>query len=159
MTELVKQTEWDTPYGYDFDDEELLDFIDAAPTCVIVRNRPNGHPVGYVVGHHVMDGQIYTMSNAFRATYRALQADPRCTAVFDNHTIGSVTVIGRAELIDDQALIGRYFDEKFGKHPLVLQGTMSAEKFKEMAFTPNRRLVHIIPEKISSLDLRKLPKR
>ena len=83
----------DTPYGHDFDESELLAFIDAAPTCVIIRNRRDGHPVGYVVGHHVMDGRIYTMSNAFRATYRALQRDPRCCAVFDNHSIGSVTVI------------------------------------------------------------------
>jgi hypothetical protein len=35
---------------------------------------------------------------------------------------------------------------------------MSLEKFVEMSITPNRRLVHIIPEKFSSLDLRRLPK-
>ena len=33
----------------------------------------------------------------------------------------------------------------------------SAEKFAEMAITPNRRLVHIIPMHFSSLDMWKLP--
>lgn len=159
MPELVKHTEWDTPYGYGFDKDEVLEFINACPTCVIVRTRRDGHPVGYVVGHGVVDGEIYTITNTFRATHRELLRDPRCSAVFDTHTVGSVTVIGRAEIVDsDQAILRRISLEKSASHPIVTQGMMTLEKFVEMALTPNRRLVHIIPEKFSSLDLRKLPK-
>jgi uncharacterized pyridoxamine 5'-phosphate oxidase family protein len=158
MADLAKHTEWDTPYGYGFSDDEMLDFIESAPTCVIIRNRQDGHPVGYVVGHHVMDGKIYTSTNTFRSTYKALNRDPRCTAVFDNHEIGTASVIGRAEISNDRALVERFFDEKGRQNELVVQGEMSFEDFKKMAFTPNRRLVEIVPEKIISLDLRKLPK-
>ena len=159
MSELIKQTEWDTPYGYGFPDDEVLEFIRTCPTCVIVRTRKDGHPVGYVVGHGVIDGEIYTITNTFRATHRELLRDPRCSAVFDNHKIGSVTVIGRAEIVDeDQAILRRIQEDKLERTPLVSEGMMSREKFLELAVTANRRLVHIIPEKFSSLDLRRLPK-
>jgi hypothetical protein len=158
MSELKMHTAWDGLDGYAIPDDEMLDFIDAAHTCVFIRNRQDGHPVGFVVGHHVMDGEIYAMTNTFRSTYRALIRDPRCSAVFDNHMIGTVTVIGQAEIIDDRTLIERYYDEMSTRNEMVVQGDISAEEFKRMAFTPNRRAVRIIPEKFISLDLRKLPK-
>jgi pyridoxamine 5'-phosphate oxidase-like protein len=158
MSELEKNTSWDSLDGFSVDKEEMLDFIDAAHTCVFIRNRRDGHPVGFVVGHHVMDGEIYVMTNTFRSTYRALLRDTRCSAVFDNHMIGTITVIGQAELVDDQTLIERYYDEMSVRNEMVVQGDISAEEFKRMAYTPNRRAVRVVPEKFISLDLRKLPK-
>lgn len=159
MPDLVKETEWDTPYGYGFPDDEILEFINSCPTCVIVRNRKDGHPIGHVVGHGVVDGEIYTVTNTFRATHQALLRDPRCSAVFDTAEIGTVTVIGRAEIVDDdQAILRRISLEKSATHPLVTSGSISLEKFVELAVTSNRRLVHVIPEKFISLDLRRLPK-
>ena len=51
---------WDSLEGFAFDADQILEFIAGAPTCVFIRLRRDGHPIGTVVGHRVIDGQIYT---------------------------------------------------------------------------------------------------
>lgn len=150
------RTGWDSLEGFAFDADRILDFIASAPTCVFIRLRADGHPVGTVVGHRVIDGQIYTSTNVFRAAYKSILRDPRCSAVFDNPGQGMVTVIGRAEIVDDPEFIRRSYRGRGERHYLVTSGRMTAEEYERNACTPNRRLIHVIPEKFISHDMSKL---
>jgi Pyridoxamine 5'-phosphate oxidase len=159
VIEPKKETGWDTLHGYELPDDAVLDFIRSCPTCVLVRNRKDGHPIGHVVGHGVVDGEIYTVTNTFRATHAALLRDPRCSVVFDTPEVGTVTVIGRAEIVDeDQVILKRLLADTAPEAEIVKSGSVSLEKFMEMMVTSNRRLVHVIPEKFISLDLRRIAK-
>jgi general stress protein 26 len=157
MPERVRHTEWDTPYTYGYGPEEVLDAIAASPSCIFVRLRKDGHPIGAVVGFRVVDGEIYTITNTFRDGYRAVLRDPRVCVTFDNPGIGGITVIGRAEPVEDMDFIRRAYRQGAEQHYFVTSGRQTVEQYLRMAVTPNRRLLHIIPEKILSLDLKKLP--
>jgi hypothetical protein len=139
------------------DPDEVLDVIQRATTCVFIRLRQDGHPVGAVVGHNVLDGQIYTITNVLRAAYRAVQRDDRVCAVFDLPAVASVTVIGRGEIVDDRDILERFYRKHAQGHYMVTSGRTTEDEYLRLAFTPNRRLVHLTPEKIFSSDLRKLP--
>ena len=153
------RTGWDSLDGFAFDPDRILDFIASAPTCVFIRLRADGHPIGTVVGHRVIDGQIYTSTNVNRAAYKAILRDPRCCAVFDSAGQGMVSVIGRAEIVDDPEFIRRSYRGRGERHYLVTSGRMTAEEYERNACTPNRRLVHIVPEKFISHDMAKLRAR
>jgi hypothetical protein len=147
---------WDTIRGMQLAPDEVMGFIAAAPTCVFIRLRKDGHPVGAVVGHRVIDGEIYTSTNTFRAAHAAILRDPRCTVVFDNPGLGVVTVIGRGEIVDDPAFIKESYEHRSPNHWLVTSGRMSAKDYVAMGATPNRRMIHVHPEKFLTHDLRKL---
>jgi general stress protein 26 len=153
----IRHTEWDTPYTYGYSAEELLAAIAASPSCVFIRTRKDGHPIGAVVGFRVVDGEIYTITNTFRDGYRAVLRDPRVSVVFDNPGVGGITVIGRAEVVDDRDFIERAYRQGAENHYLVTSGRQTVAQYLQMAVTPNRRLLHIVREKVLSLDLRKLP--
>jgi general stress protein 26 len=136
---------------------EVLDVIEKAATCVFIRLRGDGHPIGAVVGHNVMDGEIYTITNLLRAAYRNVQQDDRVCAVFDIPGTASVTVIGRGEIVSDPDTLQRFYSKHAEGHYMVKSGRVTEEGYLALAFTPNRRLVHIVPEKIFSTDLRTLP--
>ncbi|MBV9659646.1 MAG: pyridoxamine 5'-phosphate oxidase family protein [Acidimicrobiales bacterium] len=157
MTEkLVEHSSWDNRPRDEMSHEAMLEVIDGATTCVFIRLRGDGHPIGAVVGGGVIDGEIYTLTNLFRAAYRNVQHDDRCSAVFDQPQVASVTVIGRAEIVDDPAVLERFFRSRAPKSWLVTSGKLTEEEFLELAWTPNRRLFHIIPEKFFSSDQRTL---
>jgi hypothetical protein len=110
-----------------------------------------------VVGHNVLDGEIYTITNLYRAAYKNVLRDARVCAVFDKPGVASVTVIGRGEIVDDPDTLERFYRKHALGHYMVTSGRVTEDQYLELAFTPNRRLVHIVPEKIFSQDLRKLP--
>jgi general stress protein 26 len=153
----IRHTEWDTPYTYGYNEEELLAAVAASPSCVFIRNRKDGHPIGAVVGFRVVDGEIYTITNTFRDGYRAVLRDPRVCVVFDNPGVGGITVIGRAEVVDDPDFIERAYRQGAENHYFVTSGRQTVEQYIRMAVTPNRRLLHIVREKVLSLDLLRLP--
>lgn len=153
---LVEQSGWDNRRRDAMSLADMLDVIDNADTCVFIRLRGDGHPVGAVVGHAVLDGEIYTMTNLFRAAYKNVQRDNRVCAVFDRPEIASVTVIGHGEIVADQAKIDRFFTERAPRSWLVRSGHMTVPEFLNVANTPNRRLIHIHPEKFFSSDMRTL---
>jgi hypothetical protein len=157
VTEPAPASPWDKPDAHTVDDDKLLETIETSPTCVFIRLRRDGHPVGAVVGHNVLDGEIYTITNVFRIAYKNVQRDDRVCAVFDNPGVTSVTVIGRGELIDDPETLTRFYRKHAQGHYMVTSGRTTEDEYLRLAFTPNRRLVHIIPERIFSQDLRKLP--
>ena len=151
---------WDNLAGTEILPDDILPFIESCEdkTCVLIRTRKDGHPIGAVVGYGVQDGEIYLVTDLYRAAHSALRRDPRCSAVFDDPQRGSVTVIARAELIDDLDFIRQFFwDRSALSAQLRTGGQMTAEEFFNMSFTPNRRLIHIIPEKYITIDLTKLP--
>jgi general stress protein 26 len=154
--QLVEYSGWDNRARDAMSLPEMLDVIDNADTCVFVRLRGDGHPVGAVVGHAVLDGQIYTLTNLFRAAYRSVQRDDRVCAVFDRPQIASVTVIGRSEIIDDPAMVDRFFTSRAPRSWLVQTGKMTVDEFLGVANTSNRRLIRIHPEKFFSSDQRTL---
>ncbi len=149
---------WDNLAGTEFLPDEILPFIQSCKTCVLVRTRKDGHPVGAVVGFDVRDGEIYLITDVYRAAHSALRRDPRCSAVFDDPARGSVTVIGRGDLVDNQDFLRQFFwDRAAWSAELRTGGRMTAEEFFEMSFTPNRRLIHITPEKYITINLERLP--
>ena len=99
---------------------------------------------------------IYTATNLYRAAYWNIERDPRCSVVFDNHPVASVTVIGRGEIIDDPVMVERFFAVDVENNPLVRQGRVTVEQFAEWAESSNRRLFHIVPERFFSSDMRTL---
>lgn len=125
-------------------------------TCVLTRLRKDGHPIGAVVGGGLLDGEIYTCTNLFRAALRAVQRDERVCAVFDIPHIGSVSVIGRAEVIDDHDTMARFFAMRSHRAWVVRHGKVTPEEYIAMAFTPNRRLLRIVPDKYVTSDQRTL---
>jgi general stress protein 26 len=139
------------------DPDEILDVVQRAKTCVFVRLRRDGHPVGAVVGHNVLDGEIYTITNVLRAAYRSVLRDSRVCAVFDVPGEASVTVVGRGEVVEDPDVLGRFYHKHARGHYMVTSGRVTEDQYLELAFTPQRRLVHIIPETVFSTDLRALP--
>ena len=67
---LVVKGPWDRPDPYnELSREQMMEIVAKAPTCVFIRLRSDGHPVGAVVAAEVMDGQIYACTNLFRAAY------------------------------------------------------------------------------------------
>ena len=158
--ELVERSAWDNRSRDEMSHDEMLEIIDNAHTTVFIRLRGDGHPVGAVVGSGVIDGEIYTVTNLFRAAYKNVQRDARCCAVFDIPDVASVTVIGRAEIVDDPQLIGRLFRMRAPRSALVSKGELTVDGFLALANTPNRRLFRIVPERFFSSDQRTLvPKR
>jgi hypothetical protein len=136
--------------------EDMLDVISRAETSVFIRLRKDGHPVGAVVASRVIDREIYTVSNLYRAAYWNIRRDDRCCAVF-NHPDASVTVIGRAEIVYDNDMVRKFFlVADPAKNPLIQQGRVTEEQFLEWAASPNRVLFHIKPEKFFSSDMRTL---
>jgi hypothetical protein len=132
---------------------QMLDIIDEAHTCVFVRHTKDGRPVGFVVGGAAVDGEIYTVTNVLRLAIPAIEADPRCSVVFDVPGVGSVTIIGRAEVVEDHDVIRKWFEYMSAKASLVKAGRFTPDEWMERAYTPNRRLFHIIPEKWVGSDL------
>ena len=157
MTAPEATNEWDIPYTYGFRDDELIAAIRSSSTCVFIRNRSDGHPVGAVVGFRVIGDEIYTITNVLRAGYRSVRRDPRVCVVFDNPGHGAITIIGRAEIVEDMEFIRNAYRQGAAEHYLVKQGRLTTEQYLEMALTQNRRLLHIVQEKVFSLDLSKLP--
>lgn len=148
---------WDKPGDrVAVDDDEVLQIIERASTCVFVRSRRDGHPMGVVVGFGVLDGEVYTVTNVHRAAYRSLLRDPRCSAVFDVPGVASVTLVGRGEIVDDRATLDAFYASR-PTSSMVTSGRLTQEQWLRLAYTENRRLVRIIPEKVISADLRKLP--
>jgi len=136
--------------------EQMMVVVANATTTVFTRLRRDGHPVSAVVGSEVMDGEIYTCSNVFRIAYRNVVRDPRCCVAFDIPYVASVSVIGRAEIIDDLAMVRRFFDAHAPKAPLVVNDGLNVEDYIAVSFTPNRRLFRIIPETMFGSDMRTL---
>jgi hypothetical protein len=67
-----------------------------------------------------------------------------------------VTVIGHAQIVDDDAVIERWHRQKAPRATTVKSGAFTEEEFLERAWTPNRRLFQIVPEKFIGSDLRTL---
>ena len=160
MPEPVLSSKWDEPdaAALSVDDDRILEVIETADSCVLIRLRKDGHPVGAVVSHDVLDGEIYAVTNVFRAAHNALLRDPRCSAVFDKPNIASVTVIGRGEIVDDPGVLERFYGKYAKRRHFVTSGEFTEEEWLARAFTSNRRLVRVVPEKILSLDLAKFAK-
>ena len=154
--ELLEHTSWDNRPRDAMTRAAMLHVIDNASTCVFVRLRGDGHPIGAVVGGGVLDGEIYTITNLFRAAYKNVLRDARCCAVFDQPEVASVTVIGRGEIVDDPVKVEAFFRSRASRMWLVREGKLSIDEFMALASTPNRRLVHIVPERFFSSDLRTL---
>lgn len=137
-------------------DEQMMEIVVDATTAVFTRLRRDGHPVSAVVSHEVIDGVIYTCSNVFRVAYRNIVRDPRCCVAFDIPYVASVSVIGHAEIIDDLAMVRRFFDAHAPKAPLVVNDGLSIEEYIAVSFTPNRRLFRIVPERMFGSNMRTL---
>ena len=155
-SEPVEVQGWDSReknQQFEMTREQMLGIIDDAHTCVFVRHTKDGRPVGFVVGGAAVDGEIYTVTNVLRLAIPAVKADPRCSVVFDVPGVGSVTIIGRAEVVEDHAVIRRWFEYMSTKASLVKAGRFTPEEWMERAYTPNRRLFHIIPEQWVGSDL------
>jgi general stress protein 26 len=150
---------WDRPRFDTMSREQMLEVIESAPTCVFIRLRSDGHPIGAVVGHNVLDGEIYTITNVHRAAYQNVLRDSRCCAVFDVPEVASVTVVGRGEIVSDKDILDRFYDKHSRNHYMVRSERQTREEFLAFAYTENRRLVHILPEKMFGTDLRTLRTR
>ena len=154
--EAVEVQGWDSReknQQFEMTREQMLDIIDEAHTCVFIRHTKDGRPVGFVVGGAAVDGEIYTVTNVLRLAIPAVEADPRCSVVFDVPGVGSVTIIGGAEVVEDHDVIRRWFEYMSTKASLVKAGRFTPEESMERAYTPNRRLFHIIPETWVGSDL------
>jgi hypothetical protein len=154
--ELVERSSWDNRPRDAMSHDEMIEIIADARTAVFVRLRGDGHPVGAVVGSAVVDGEIYTITNLFRAAYKNVQRDARCCAVFDIPDVASVTVIGHAEIVEDPRMLQRVFESRASRNALVKRGQLTEEDFMALANTPNRRLFRIVPERFFSSDQRTL---
>lgn len=155
-TEAAKVQGWDSRKRnrqFEMTREQMFNIIDEAHTCVFVRHTKDGRPVGFVVGGAAVDGEIYTVTNVLRLAIPAIKADPRCSVVFDVPGVGSVTIIGRAEVVEDHDVIRKWFEYMSTKASLVKAGSFTPEEWMERAYTPNRRLFHIIPEQWIGSDL------
>jgi len=153
---LVELSKWDNRPRDSMSMEDMLYVIDNNRTCVFNRLRSDGHPIGAVVGGGLIDRGIYVSTNLFRAAYKNVLRDNRVSVVFDIPDMASVTVIGRAEIVDDMALVKRFFELR-GLHAWqVSSGRMTMDAYMRLAFTPNRRLFRILPEKFFSSDMRTL---
>jgi hypothetical protein len=153
--DLVEHSPYDNRPRDRMSHDEMMSLIERAVTTVFVRLRKDGHPVGAVVASRVMDGEVYTCTNLFRAAYWNILNDDRCSVVF-NHPDASVTIIGRAEIVDDPDMVERFFQRPQARNTPVHGGKVSNEQFLEWATSPNRRLFHIVPEKFFSTDMRAL---
>ena len=155
-TEAAKVQGWDSRKKnkqFEMTREQMMNIIDEAHTCVFVRHTKDGRPVGFVVGGAAVDGEIYTVTNLLRLAIPAVEADPRCSVVFDIPGVGSVTIIGRAEVVEDDDVIRGWFESMSTKASMVKSGAFTPEQWMERAYTPNRRLFHIIPEQWVGSDL------
>ena len=149
-------TKWDNRARDAMPIEDIHHIITNNETCVFTRLRGDGHPVSAVVGGGLMDGEIYTSTNLFRAAYKNVQRDDRVSVVFDIPDRGSVTVIGRADIVEDMAMVKRFFELVGPRAWMVRAGKLSLDQYMAMAFTPNRRLFHITVEKFLTSDMRTL---
>jgi len=153
---LKELSAWDNRPRDSMPMADMLYVIENNETCVFTRLRSDGHPIGAVVGGGLMDGEIYTSTNLFRAAYKNVQRDNRVSAIFDIPDMASVTVIGRAEIVDDMAKVRRFFELIGPRSWSVRRGSLTMEDYMKLAFTPNRRLFHIVPEKFIASDQRNL---
>jgi hypothetical protein len=151
---MTEYTTWDNRSRKEMSREAMFDIIQNADTCVFTHLRTDGHPVSAVVGGTAIDGEIYTLTSVLRLAHRRILNDPRCSVVFDISPIGSVTIIGRAEVIDDPEVMRKFFDALSPTRKMVKAGEISVENFTRLANTPNRRLFHVIPEQWFATDLR-----
>jgi hypothetical protein len=152
----MEYTTWDNRRRDQMSREDIFDIITHADTCVFTHLRSDGQPISAVVGGTAIDGEIYTLTSVLRLAHNRITRDPRCSVVFDIAPVGSVTVIGRAEIVDDPETMQRFFDALSPTRKMVERGDITADDFTRLAYTPNRRLFHIIPDKFVTTDLRTL---
>jgi Pyridoxamine 5'-phosphate oxidase len=157
LKDLVEYSPYDNRPRDRMSREEMLDFASRAVTTVFIRLRGDGHPVGAVVGSRIIDGEIYTLTNVFRAAYWNVRNDNRCCVVFDQPE-ASVTVIGHAEIIEDPDEVAKFFarGNTTPGRPAPHDPGVSRDQSLDWSLTPNRRLFHVIPEKFFGSDMRTL---
>jgi hypothetical protein len=152
----VEYTSWDNRRRDEMPRDEMFWLIENADTCVFTHLRKDGQPVSAVVGGTAVDGEIYTLTSVLRLAYKRVLNDPRCSVIFDLAPVGSVTAIGRAEIVDDREIMDKFFAKLSPTRKMVHNGEITADDFTRLANTPNRRLFHIIPEAFFATDLRTL---
>ncbi|HVX20558.1 MAG TPA: pyridoxamine 5'-phosphate oxidase family protein [Acidimicrobiales bacterium] len=153
---VVEYTSWDNRRRDVMSRETMFEIIENADTCVFTHLRKDGAPVSAVVGGTAVDGEVYTLTSVLRLAYTRIQHDPRCSVIFDIAPIGSVTIMGRAEVVDDPVIMDKFFEALSPTRKMVRAGHISADDFTRLANTPNRRLFHVIPERWFATDLRTL---
>jgi hypothetical protein len=147
----MQQRSWDDLGKNRLSPDQVLELARSTVTHVFIRTRKDGHPVGVVMGHCVLDDEIYALTNTTRSTFHAVQRDPRCCAVFERPEESTMaSLIGEATPVDDPALLDRWFDAYSPTAVPVTGGKISAEEFRNFAQTANRRLIHIAAEKVIS---------
>ena len=150
---------WDlyTPEEYGFDPDELREVVESSGYCFMARLRRDGHPVGAYYGAYHKDGFVYIPTNVYRQAYKAIKRDPRISVVFAKHDVGEVTIIGHGEIIDDRELVESFFRERAPRNARVASGEWTVEQFMRFACSENRKLIKVIPQRVISIDMRKLP--
>jgi len=153
-------TDWDTAplkqEQFGFDAAAVEDFLATSSHCFWARLAKDGRPIGTYGGCAYHDGELYLVSNVFRKAYAAIKRDPRITVVLSKHDIGQVTIIGRAEPIDDYEMVRRFFLRYAPKNSIVKSGQWTVDEFMAIACTRNRRLIRVVRDRVLSLDMSKL---
>jgi hypothetical protein len=146
---------------FEFSPTERNQIIHDAPGCVVCWTRRDGGPGAAFLTHVVMDGVIYFTSEDVRGKNTAYRRDPRAAIVFECPK-GAITVLGRVEFDDDPQVRKRFLETHRDKvvalarsGRLVLPG-LTPENFIRMEDQPRRRILRVVPEKYSSVNISKL---
>lgn len=136
--------------------EEIHAFLDAATTLHVASINPDGAP-HLVPMWFTRDGdavRFWTFGKSQKA--RNIARDPRVTVMAetgeDYFELRGVTIRGRAEIVDDPALVAAFGHETIGKY---FGGDPGAAEHV-LATAPKRVLIVVNPERIASWDHRKL---
>jgi hypothetical protein len=115
----TNEQEWEDLSPFRLDQHGIDLVIRESPGCAVTWVAGNGRAMGVWVTHAVIGGEVWVTTTGNRAKTKAWRRDARTSAVFGVPKLGSVTLLGRIDLRDDDAQRRRFLEELFGRlyHP------------------------------------------
>lgn len=150
---MASEQIWEDLNPFRMDQATIDEVMREATGCTVTYVRKDGQPIGVWVSHAFLDGVLYVTTTGNRGKTSAWRRDPRMSATFEVGPKGSVTAIGRVELIDDPELRHRFLSALADRSGLT--GEQRELWFKHMD-TEGRLTGRVTVEKYVTFDPRKL---
>ena len=151
MAERYPAIAWQTPtMARPMDRSEALDWVFARPrTAKIGVVTASGAPLVAPIWVARDGDALVFNTGADTAKGRSIQRDPRVSLCFDDETppFSFVTIAGRAEVVDDLALVRHWAAVIGGRY----MGEDQAEAYGERNGVPGELLVRVTPTKITAV--------